>query len=162
MSKMCQCPLCCRLHEVADDGTIQTWKVEWIDQESIPIKRKKKQYLSSDRHQRLIELRAKYARQEPNEEDDFIANRSTCFIHRDDAEREYNWVKDILVKRGDYDEQKSYLTPTEGERVSWHELFESPNSRWLASGNGGYVSPSLYVDSGPAMGLNLDEGDVDE
>jgi hypothetical protein len=128
MSESRICPLCHCPHEVDDDGTIATWCVTWSGDEHT-------KYLSDDRHQRLLQLRTKYpghAKQHDLHENGTITNRSSSFIHREDAESEYRWIKNILIDRGDWEAQQQYLTLTDGERASWDELFVSGIANWQA------------------------------
>jgi hypothetical protein len=78
-----QCPLCHRMHEVADDGTIPTWQVTY-------------------------------------------AGKVGHFIHKEDAEAEYNSTMRHLKEAGVWEKNKGKLTLEEGERALWSELFEEP------------------------------------
>lgn len=137
MSTLRTCPLCGRPHEVDDDGTIPTWVVIWLGNE---VKNREDPcYLSRERHQRLKVLRATYhltyRQYEPRREypaAGAISNRIQRFIHYDDAVAEYEMIKHILVKRGDWTYQQEYLTFSEGERASWCEMFENPDHHWMA------------------------------
>jgi hypothetical protein len=61
-----------------------------------------------------------------------ISQRTSSFIHQADAESEYNWIKHDLQQRMIWHRQKAHLTLLIGERVSWYDLFESPDSYWEA------------------------------
>jgi len=134
MTEQRECPMCHRMHEVADDGTIATWNVRWTGDEK-PLR------LHQDRAVRLRELRAKYpgrvwqgtSEGEGEYVQGFISNRESNFIHFQDAQGEFNWIKRILQERGDWEQQRDRLTLTEGERAKWSDLFEEPGiHRWMA------------------------------
>lgn len=79
-----QCPLCHRMHEVAEDGTIPTWRVI------------------------------------------YGGDVSGSFIHREDAEAEYNSIMNNLKVAMVWHRSKHNLKLEEGERVQWSDMFESP------------------------------------
>jgi hypothetical protein len=122
------------MHTVADDGTIQTWNVRWSGDEA-PL------LLAQNRAARLRELRAKYpgrvwqgtSEGEGEYVKGFISNRESNFIHFQDAQGEYNWIKRILIERGDWHVQQEFLVLEDGDRVKWSDLFEEPGIyRWQA------------------------------
>lgn len=134
MTEQRECPMCGRLHEVADDGTIATWNVRWTGDEA-PL------MLAQNRATRLRELRAKYpgrvwqgtSEGEGEYVKGFISNRESNFIHREDADSEYRWIKRILQERGDWHVQQEFLVIEEGDRAKWSDLFEPPGiHRWMA------------------------------
>lgn len=130
-----ECPMCgTRSLTVADDGTITTWDVKWSGDEK-PL------LLYQGRAVRLRELRAKYpgrvwqgtSEGEGEYVKGFISNRESNFIHREDAESEYRWIRNILIERGDWQEQQEFLVIEEGKRAKWSDLFEEPGiRRWRA------------------------------
>jgi hypothetical protein len=144
MNQQRQCPMCGRLHEVADDGTIQTWNVRWSGDEAPqfgPDTYASRTSLSPERATRLEELRKKHPgrgqQQEQREQrvtdiPGYISNRDENFIHHEDALSEYNWIKGILQRRGDWIRMQEFLVLEEGDRASWYELFESPDTNWMA------------------------------
>lgn len=125
-----ECPMCGRMHEVADDGTIQTWNVKWSgDEYAVP--------LSPERAARLRALRAKHPERVPASDEErgkgFTPNYVDNFIHYEDAQAEYNHVKRRLIERGDWHVQQEFLVIEEGDRAKWSDLFEEPGiHRWMA------------------------------
>jgi hypothetical protein len=128
MNQQRQCPMCGREHTVTDDGTIATWNVKWSGDEAPQFG--PSAYLRvkhPERGQR--QERERHITDIPG----YLSNREENFIHHEDAVREYNWMKDILQKRGDWIRMQKFLTIEEGERAMWSDLFEEPGiHRWMA------------------------------
>jgi len=90
-----KCPLCHRAHEVADDGTIPTWRV-------------------------ICEV------------DDPLLKCDSGFIHLEDAQEEYNGIKQKLQDAMKWHRNKAKLRIVE-ERTPWDELFGEPGiGHWEA------------------------------
>jgi hypothetical protein len=138
MNQQRQCPMCGRTHEVADDGTIATWDVRWTGDEAPQFG--PGAYLSPERTARLEQLRVKHPERGQRQQEQsvadipgYISNREENFIHYEDAQRQYAWIKGILQQRGDWVRMQKFLTLTEGERAKWSDLFEEPGiHRWMA------------------------------
>jgi hypothetical protein len=57
---------------------------------------------------------------------DIISQRSSNFIHKEDAISEYNWIAHRLIDAALWEKNKDKLRLEEGERASWADLFEEP------------------------------------
>lgn len=145
MSEQRECPMCDREHTVADDGTIATWNVKWTGDEAPqfgPYAYRTPVYLSPERTARLEALRKKHPERGQQQQErelritdipGYISNREENFIHYEDAVREYNWIKGILQRRGDWIRMQKFLTIEEGDRAKWSDLFEEPGIyQWMA------------------------------
>jgi hypothetical protein len=138
-----ECPMCgTRSLTVADDGTIQTWNVKWSGDETPqfgPDAYASRASLSPERAARLEELRKKHPGRGQQQQEQkmtdipgYIPNYTDNFIHLEDAQADYNSTKGKLIERGDWIRMREFLVLEEGDRASWYDLFESPNTNWMA------------------------------